>query len=131
MRDAVCNDFCAQIRAVNGSAELGPSKRVLVVNGNVTVRVKCTTGHSKRGKVRYGQMLWLLSFDKRQREDILIIARLPPHQAVMDYFVVPAYSQLRGKMRGKKENNPPFMQLYCFPTLQPLIDTFRRYAVEE
>ena len=132
MRDAVCTDICGQIRAVNGSAELGSAPGVLLVNGNVTLRVKCTTGHSKRGKVRYGQMLWLLSFDKREREDILIIARLlPPHQTVMDYFVVPAFSQLRGKMRGKKENNPPFMQVYCFPTLQPLIDTFRRYSAEE
>lgn len=132
MRDAVCKDICVQIRAVNGSAELGSAPGVLLVNGNVRLRVKCTTGHSKRGKVRYGQMLWLLSFDKREREDILIIARLlAPHQTLMDYFVVPAFSQLRGKMRGKKENNPPFMQLYCFPTLQPLIDIFRRYSVEE
>lgn len=132
MRDAVCNNICAQIRVVNGTVVSKLDPGVLVVNGNVTLRVKCATGHFKRGKVRYGQMLWLLSFDKGQREDILIIARLlPPHQTVMDYVVVPAFSQLRGQMRGKKENNPLFIQLYCFPTLQPLIETFRRYSVEE
>ena len=132
MRDAICNDICAQIRAVDGTAEPRPGPGTLVVNENVTLRVKCTTGHFRRGKVRYGQMLWLLSFEKRRTEDILIIARLlPPHQTILDYFLVPAFSQLRGEMHGKRENNPPFMQPYCFPTLQPLVETLRRYSVEE
>jgi DNA invertase Pin-like site-specific DNA recombinase len=131
LRDALCEDIRAQIRAVNGNAESRPGRGVLLVNENVRLRVKCTTGRLWRGKVHYGQILWRLSFLGRRTEDILIIARLlPPQQTIMDYFVVPTFSQFRGVMYSKRENNPPFMQIYCFPTLQPLIEAFRRYSVE-
>jgi len=44
--------------------------------------------------------------------------------------VVPAFSKFRGVLYSKRENNPPFMQLYCLPTLQPFIEAFRRYSVD-
>lgn len=129
LRDAICTDTCAQIRAVNGTVESRPGSGALLVNGNVTLRVKCTTGRWGRGKIRYGQMLWRLSFLQRT-EDILIVARLlPPAQTIMDYFVVPAFSKFRGVIYSKKENNPPFLELYCFRTLQPLVEAFRRCPV--
>jgi len=132
MRDVLCNDICAQIRAVNGTAERIPGPGVILANGNVTLRVKFTIGYVWRGTRRSSQTLWFLPFGKKPTEDILIIARLAAtHQMTMDYFVVPAFSQLRGAMHAKKENNPPFMQLYCFATLQPFIETLRRYPVEE
>ena len=132
LQDAICSDIRARIRAVNGSAESTPDRGVLLVNENVSLRVKCTTGRLWRGKMRYGQMLWRLSFLGKGTADILIIARLlPPQQTIMDYFVVPAFSQFRGVIYSKVENNPAFMQLYWFPTLQPLIETFRRHSVDE
>jgi hypothetical protein len=131
LRDGLCEEIRAQIRGVNGNAELTPGRGELLVNENVGLRVKCTTGRLWRGKEHYGQMLWRLSFLGRRTEDILIIARLlPPQQSIMDYFVVPAFSQFCGVMYSKRENNPPLMQLYCFPKLQPLIEAFRRYSVE-
>src|SRR6266403_1316279 len=131
LRDALCEDIRAQIRAVNGNAESRPGRGVLLVNDNVSLRVKCTTGRLWRGKLHYGQMLWRLSFLGRRTEDILIIARLlPPQQTIMDYFVVPAFSKFRGVLYSKRENNPPFIQLYCLPTLQPFVETFRRYSVD-
>ena len=134
MRNALCDDICAQIRAVNGTAERlpGPGHGLILANGNIRLRVTFTTRRSYRGRWRNGSTLWRLPFGKRRAEDVLVIARLlPPHQAVMDYFVVPAFSQLRGELHCKKENNPPFLQLYRFPALRPLIEVFRRYPVEE
>jgi hypothetical protein len=131
MRDALCNDICIQIRAVDGSAERRPGPGVILINGNITLKVTFSTGHlwRSRGSV---EMLWTLLFGKRPTADILVIARLlPPEQTIVDYFVVPAVSQLRGALHAKRENNPPFLQLYCFPTLQPLIETFRRYPAKE
>ncbi len=130
VRDTICHEMCAQIRAVNGSAEQRPGPGILLVNENVTLQVKCATGRLGRGRMCYGQMLWRLSFLQRRTGDILIIARLlPPDQTIMDYFVVPAFSQFRGVIYSKREKNPPFMQLYCFPTLQPVIEAFGRFPV--
>jgi len=139
MRNALCDDLCAQIRAVDGTAERQPGPGhgfghgLILANGNIRLRVTFTTGRCWRGKWRRnGQVLWRLPFGKRPAQDILIIARLlPPQQTIMDYFVAPRFSQLRGNVHAKEENNPPFVQLYWYPTLRPLVEMFRRYPVEE
>jgi len=43
MRNTLCDDICEQIRAVGGNAERQPGPGILVINGNVRVRVTFST----------------------------------------------------------------------------------------
>jgi len=128
MRNMLCDEICDQVRAVGGTAERRPSLGVILVNGNITAKVTFSTGRLWR----ISQTVWTLVLGKRPTADILIIGRLnPPHRSIMDYYVVPAFSQLRGALHVRMENNAAFLELYRFATLQPLIETFRRSLVRE
>ena len=75
---------------------------------------------------------WTLLLGKQPAADVMIIARLnPPARSVLDYFVFPAFSQLRGALHARKKDNDAFLDLYRFDDLQPFINSFRRYSLRE
>jgi Recombinase len=126
MREGVYDDICTQIRAAGGTAERTLAPERILINGNITAKVNLTTGHLFCS----GHVRWVLLLGKQPLADIQIFARLePPHRDILDYFVVPALSQLHGALRPKKENNAPFLDLYRFPTLEPLIKTLGRVPI--
>jgi len=132
MRNTLCDAICAQIRAIGGYAERRPGPGMILINGNISMQVTFSTGSKCWGNWRPGQTLWTLALGKEPTADIRVIARLlPPDRTVLDYFVIPALSQLHGALHLRRENNDPFLDLYRFPTLQHLIETFRRYPVWE
>jgi DNA invertase Pin-like site-specific DNA recombinase len=127
MRKGVYDDICTQIRAAGGTAERTLAPERILINGNITAKVNLTTGHLFYS----GHVRWVLLLGKQASADIQIFARLePPHREIMDYFVVPAISQLHGALRPKRENNAPFLDLYRFPTLQPFIKTLGRVPIK-
>jgi DNA invertase Pin-like site-specific DNA recombinase len=117
----ISEHICSRVRAIGGTAERLHSPRRILLNGNVSVRVKVA-----RGYVRWhGVMRWVLLLGKRFTTDIVVFGRLePPNPEVLDYFVIPALSQLRGALSPKRESNPPFLGIYRFPTLDSFIETF-------
>jgi DNA invertase Pin-like site-specific DNA recombinase len=128
MRNALCDGICQQIRAIGGSAERRPGPGMILINGNVTARVTFSTGHLWPT----GLTLWTLVLGKRPTTDILIIGRIhPPNPSIFDYYVFPAFSQLHGAFHVRKENKTPFLDLYHFANLGPLVESFGRYPMPE
>ena len=124
----ISEHICAKVRAIGGTAERLHSPHRILLNRNVSVRVKVA-----RGYVRWrGFMRWVLLLGRRFTTDILIFARLePPNPEVLDYFVFPAISRLHGALSPRKENSPPFLDVYRFPTLDTFIETFCSFPLEE
>jgi antibiotic biosynthesis monooxygenase (ABM) superfamily enzyme len=55
--------------------------------------------------------IWRLLFGKRPAADVMIVARLlPPSRSVMDYFVIPAVSQLHGVWIVREKDNDPILE---------------------
>jgi len=97
--------------------------RRLFVHGAAYLRLKTRERSSP---------LWTLVLGERFAADILVIVRLQPLKpTILDYFVIPALSQLRGALHVREENNAAFMELYHFTSLRPLIESFRRCPLWE
>lgn len=115
-------EISEEIRMAGGSAERRAESGVLLVNQNITVKVAVSTGmywHSRHTS-------WTLLVSKKPAADITIIARLNREdQSVLDYYVFPAFSQVRGSFHVRNENNAAFLELHHLPTLQPFIKIFR------
>jgi DNA invertase Pin-like site-specific DNA recombinase len=126
-RKAQCEDFCAQIRAVGGTATYLHSG-LMLINGNITVKLRFATG-----EVLPSGMLWRLGFRNKNSIDVAIIALLDlPDRSIFDYFVAPALSGLRGDLRLRKNDSAAaFMKLHRFSTLAPVIETFRCCPIQE
>ena len=128
MRDALCDQICEQVRAIGGTAERRPGPGVILINGNVAVRVTFSTGRVRPTYLT----LWRLALGNQPTADILIIGRIQaPVPSVFDYYVIPAYSQIRGALHVRAESGAPFLQLYKFATLQSLIAAFGRCPLPE
>ena len=127
MNRALCDDICERIQVVGGSAERMTTPGMLRINQNVTVKIflrKCW--------VRNGRIVWILPLGKELAADVLIIGRLkPPEGSILDYFVIPAISQLRGPLNSRTKDNVPYLNLYRFDDLQPFIETFSRQSIRE
>ena len=128
IRDEISDLICSRVRAIGGSAERIVSPERILLNGNVSVRVKVV-----RGYVRWhGFRRWVLLLGKRFTTDIVIFVRLePPNPEILDYFVFPAVSQLHGALSPRRENNPPFLGLYHYQELDSFIEAFRSFPVWE
>jgi len=128
MRDALYDHISERIRALGGTAERQSDPGVMLINGNVTIKIKFATGHVRPS----GHRFWALRLGKCPTTDILIIGRIdPPDPSVVDYYVVPACSQIRGSINVHKRSCPPFLEPYHFPTLEPLIEAFGRCRIPE
>ncbi len=123
----LCDEICERVREIGGSAELMPTFGMIRLNGNVTVKVAL-----RKCWVREEGIVWVLPLGKCSLADVLIVGRLkPPERSIMDYFVLPALSQLHGGLRSRARQSVDYLELYHFQTLQPFIETFRRFSVEE
>jgi DNA invertase Pin-like site-specific DNA recombinase len=128
IREKLCEEICDRIRAVGATAARGSEPGSLVINGNLSTKVVltcvCTCG--KR------QNMWPLSIHQRRRVDILIIVRLDPAQlSILDYYVVPAVAELRGRFYVRAAKNAAFLELYRMKNLDPLVEALRCRPVVE
>ena len=128
MRNAIADHLCDNIRAVGARAERLVSAGFLSVNQSITIKVTLATGmywHSRRTS-------WALLLSKQPPADITVIARLNrPDHSILDYYVFPAFSEVRGGFHVHSDNNAAFLELYHFPTLQELSDSFRQYPTRD
>ncbi len=123
----LCDNICERVRAVGGSAELLPGFGMIQLNDNVIVKVAL-----RKCWLREVGLVWVLPLGKHSPADVHIIGRLkPPHRSIMDYFVLPAVSQLHGGLRSLEKESVSYLELYHFRTLQPFIETFRRCSIHE
>ena len=123
----LCDEICEGVRKVGGTAELMPTFGMILLNGNVTVKVAL-----RKCWVREEGIVWVLPLGKRPLADVLVVGRLkPPERSIMDYFIVPALSRLHGGLRSRAKESVDYLELYHFQTLQLFIETFRRYSVQE
>ncbi len=125
-RKALCDDVCAQIRAIGGTATYLHSG-LMLINGNITVKLRFATG-----EVLPSGTLWKLGLGNKIPIDVVIVALLElPDRSIFDYLVVPVLSRVRGELRLRKNDNASFFKLYRFSTLAPVIETFRRCPIQE
>jgi len=123
----LCDEICERVREIGGSAEPMPTFGMIRLNGNITVKVAL-----RKCWVREEGIVWVLPLGKCSLADVLIVGRLkPPERSIMDYFVLPALSQLHGGLRSRARQSVDYLELYHFQTLQPFIETFRRHSVTE
>jgi DNA invertase Pin-like site-specific DNA recombinase len=127
MCKALCDEICERVRAIGGSAETMPMAGMVRLNQNVTVKVAL-----RKCWVRDTRIVWILPLGKQPSADVLIVGRLkPPERSILDYFVIPAISQLRGPLNSRLKDNVPYLNLYRFDDLQPFIDSFNRESIRE
>ncbi len=123
----LCDDICERVRAVGGSAERLPGFGMVRLNQTVTVKVAL-----RKCWVRELGLVWVLPLGKHSPADVHIVGRLkPPERSIMDYFVLPALSELHGGLRSREKESVAYLELYHFRTLQPFIETFRRCSIQE
>jgi hypothetical protein len=64
--------------------------------------------------------------------DVIIVPRLnPATRSIFDYFVIPAFSQLRGALNARAKDKDAFLDIYRFDHLDAFINSFRRHSVAE
>ena len=125
LRSAVCDEICEGVRLIGGKAEKIPGPGMLRVNDTVTVKVAI-----RKAWVQYGGLVRTLPIGKHPLADILIIGRLkPPEEAIFDYFVIPAFSKLRGGLRARIGQSVLYLELDHFKSLVPFIETFRSRSI--
>jgi hypothetical protein len=127
LREGVCDEICQRVREVGGTARKTSIHGLLILNGNIKVRVTV-----RKGWFQGGRVLAQLPLYERIAADVLVVGRLkPPDESVYDYFVIPTYSQIRGGIRVKLQENAPYLELYHHKTLNSFIETFRRIHLRE
>jgi len=126
LRREVCNRVCEEIQAVGGTAERLHVPGVLLLNQSVTVKVFICKGWVRPGL----NTIWRLLLGKSAVADIVIVARLnPPEPSILDYFVVPAFAQMRGALNVLAKDNDAFLDIYRCDDLRPFINAFRRVSL--
>jgi hypothetical protein len=127
LREGVCDEICQRVREVGGTARKTIIHGLLILNGNIKVRVTVRKAWFKDGIIRAQLPLY-----ERIAADVLVVGRLkPPDEAVHDYFVIPTYSRIRGGIRVKLQENAPYLELYHYKTLSSFVETFRRIHFRE
>jgi DNA invertase Pin-like site-specific DNA recombinase len=127
LRNTICNDICERVSKLGGTAQKTLIPGLLQINGNVMVKVSV-----RKGWFRDGRILWQLLLGLRADYDVLVIGRLrAPERSVFDYFIVPAYSEIRGGLWTRLRHSVPYLELYHHQTLDPLIEAFGRCSIQE
>jgi DNA invertase Pin-like site-specific DNA recombinase len=126
LRNAICEEICERVRQIGGRAEKMMVPGMLRLNENVTAKVAI-----RKAWIRDGRIVWHLPLGKQPVADILVVGRVnPPEPSIFDYFLVPAFSQLRGGLRARLNESVAYLELYHFKTLDPLIEVFRLCSVQ-
>lgn len=127
LRETLCDELCARIRDIGGEAERGHGYGIVVVNGNIRLRITFSTGSRWHGP---DHPEWRLALGTHSATDVTIIARLRQQShSIMDYFVVPALAQFRGILRVQMAHVSPVLQPYCFENLDSLIESLGRHYI--
>jgi DNA invertase Pin-like site-specific DNA recombinase len=125
IRRSICEEICAKVNKIGGIAVTTPIRGELRINHNVTVKVAV-----RRAWVKAGRETWILFMGKQIPTDILVMARVrPPDKTVLDYFVFPRVSQLRGALRYNDIDSPPYLELCHYRTLDELVEMFRLCSI--
>jgi DNA invertase Pin-like site-specific DNA recombinase len=125
VRHSVCDEICEGVKVVGGSAESLPVSGMLRLNGGVTVKVMVVKGWERPGL----NTIWRLLLGEVLTADVVIFARLKaPARSVLDYFVIPAVSGMRGSLTVRERINDPSLEIYRFDDLQIFIESFREFA---
>ena len=104
-----------------------PGPGAVLINGNITAKVMLSTWR----RWYTGLTIWTLVLGKRAAANVVIIARLESPDSILDYYVVPAFSQLHGVFHVRTDDNAAFLEIYHFATLKPLIEAFGRCPTQE
>ena len=127
MRKALCDDISERVRTVGGSVEPMAVAGMLRINGNIVVKITVL-----KAWIRDGRIVWVLPLGKQLAADVVVIGRFkPPESKIIDYFVIPAISHLRGALRSRLKDNVPYLSLYRFDNLELLTEAFRRQSIHE
>jgi hypothetical protein len=127
LRNGICDDICERVHKIGGTAKKTLVPGLLQINGNVMIKVSV-----RKGWFRDGRILWQLLLGLRADYDVLVIGRLrAPERSVFDYFIVPAYSEIRGGLWTRLRHSVPYLELYHHQTLDPLIEAFGRCSIQE
>jgi DNA invertase Pin-like site-specific DNA recombinase len=125
LRRSICDRICEGVKCLGGNADCLPTQGMLRLNGNITVKVTVIKGWERPGL----NTIWRLLLGQVIAADVVIIARLKePARTVLDYFVIPAVSGMRGSLTVREKNNDPSLEIYRFDDLQPFIDSFREFS---
>jgi DNA invertase Pin-like site-specific DNA recombinase len=124
-RKALCEDVCAQIRAIGGTAKYLHSG-LMQINGNIRVKLRFATG-----EVLPSGTIWKLALGTKISVDVVIVALLElPDRSIFEYLVAPALAGLRGQLRLRKNDHTSLFKIYRFANLGPIIDCFRRCPIQ-
>jgi hypothetical protein len=103
-------------------------KMEAAVNYSVTAKVLICNGSVPKDR----NMVWTLPLNRIQPVDVTIIGRLKaPERNVLDYFIIPAISQLRGTFQTRERENDPFLEIYRFDDLDAFVSSFRQCSIAE
>ena len=128
LRAGVCVSICEKIQSQGGCVEKLPTPGLLLVNHSVTVKVLICNGSLPKDR----NMVWTLPLNRAQPVDVTIIGRLkPPERNVLDYFIIPACSELRGTFQTREGENDPFLEIYRFVNLDGFVSSFRQCSIAE
>src|SRR5215469_9024807 len=98
LQAGVCALICEKIQSLGGCAEKLPTPGLFFVNQGVSVKVVIRSGTVPKNR----DMVWTLPLNDVKPADVTIIGRLkPPERNVLDYFIIPAISQLRGTFQTR------------------------------
>jgi hypothetical protein len=112
---------------MGGTAERLPEGGLLL-NKNVSVKMYVMKGWAHPNL----NTTWRLLLGKQLAADFVIIARIKaPAQSILDYFVIPACSQMRGVLTARETDNDAFLEIYRYDDLGKFIETFRRFSLQE
>ena len=126
LRSAICDEICEKVRAIGGSAEKLSNDGTLLLNQNITITIRVIKGWVRP----HLNTIWHLLIGQRPSADVVIIGRLkPPSESILDYFVIPSCSEIRGALAVREKENDAFLELYRLDDLQPFINAFRRYSL--
>jgi DNA invertase Pin-like site-specific DNA recombinase len=126
LRDSICDKIRDDVKAIGGSAESLLVPGMLRLNGGTTVKVTVVKGWDRPGL----NTVWRLLLGEVLTADVVVFARLKaPARTVLDYFVIPAISGMRGSLTVRERDNDPSLEIYRFDDLQTLIESFREFSI--
>lgn len=126
LRRSVCDQVCEAVKAIGGSAEFLPVPGMLRLNSGTTMKVMVVKGWDRLGL----NTVWRLLLGDVLTADIVVFARLKaPARTVLDYFVIPAVSGMRGSLTVRERDNDPSLEIYRFDDLETVIGAFRQFSI--
>jgi hypothetical protein len=126
LRRLVCNEICETVKSIGGEAERLSTHGMLRLNQGTTIKVMVVKGLERPGLAT----VWRLLLGQELAADFVIFARLKaPARTILDYFIIPAVSGMRGSLTVRERDNDPSLELYRFDNLRAFMESFREFQV--